>query len=63
MKQILVKIPEADQEQFQAVIDQFPRANAQDIIRALVLTTPKIGIVNALAKHASRKWKEPEDET
>lgn len=57
MRSILVRIPDSEAKAFDAIQARFPGVSLQVIMRATVLSAGRIGIVNALAKHAVDKAK------
>ena len=56
-KQFLVRVPADEVPAFETVLRYFPGASPAEIMRALVMTAGKIGVANALAKHAAIRAK------
>lgn len=54
-KNILVRIPSAEVPKVEEILARYPGCSPAEIFRALLLTAPRLGISNALAKHAVLK--------
>lgn len=62
-KAYLVRVPESELEAIEAVLRQFPGASPSLLFRAVLLAASRIGVTNALAKHAAAKVRKGRDET
>ena len=54
-----VRVPANEIEAFELLCGCFPGASPALIMRALLLTSSRMGITNALAKHSSSKVRSP----
>lgn len=51
-KSVMVRFSESEVAAVEAILARFPNVSASTVLRAVLLASPRLWIVNALAKHA-----------